>query len=198
MDLAAGHTVGPEDVVPLRPLGDAVPAGDRDSVIGRRLVHPVGAGAAPPPRRPRGGTPVSVRLLPLAEADPIPDVDPHSGPTALAAEAAERGARAVVAEVAVPGLAVACPLVLEPAGPHRFLARSAEYGGPFLRAGTPVVARFAAVRRALDAALADAGVISEVWMLAPGLEGRDEIALGLADGRRQGDPDRRPGGRDAG
>lgn len=43
-DLDAGHRLGPDDLVPLRPLADAVPAGDRDRVLGRRLTQAVRAG----------------------------------------------------------------------------------------------------------------------------------------------------------
>jgi N,N'-diacetyllegionaminate synthase len=43
-DLDAGHRLGPDDLAPLRPLADSVPAGDRDLVVGRRLAHAVRAG----------------------------------------------------------------------------------------------------------------------------------------------------------
>jgi N,N'-diacetyllegionaminate synthase len=43
-DLAAGHRIGAGDLAPLRPLADAVPAGQRDLVVGRRLSRPVRAG----------------------------------------------------------------------------------------------------------------------------------------------------------
>ncbi len=43
-DLDAGHRLGPDDLVPLRPLADSVPAGDRDLVVGRCLARPVRAG----------------------------------------------------------------------------------------------------------------------------------------------------------
>lgn len=128
---------------------------------------------------------MTVRLRPLAEADPIPGVDPHSTPVALGAEATHRGGRAIVAEVEVDGLHVAYPLLLEPGGPTGVLARTAEYGGPFPRAGSPDVARLGAVRAELDRALARHGVVSEVFMLAPDLAGRDAVATAwnTADGK---------------
>ncbi len=119
---------------------------------------------------------MSVRLLSLADAASIPGVDPHSTPVALAAEAAERRARAVVAEVEAGGLTVAYPLLLQSGGDHGLLARTSEYGGPFVRAGAPTPIALSSVRSRLDDALAAAGVVSEVAMLAPDLPARDEIA----------------------
>jgi N,N'-diacetyllegionaminate synthase len=43
-DLAAGHRLVAQDLAPLRPLGDAVPASERDAVVGQRLARPVRAG----------------------------------------------------------------------------------------------------------------------------------------------------------
>lgn len=41
--LPAGHRLAAEDLVPLRPLGDGLPASARDGVIGRRLRRPMPA-----------------------------------------------------------------------------------------------------------------------------------------------------------
>jgi N,N'-diacetyllegionaminate synthase len=43
-DLHAGHRLARDDLVPLRPLADSVPAGDRDLVVGRCLARAVRAG----------------------------------------------------------------------------------------------------------------------------------------------------------
>jgi hypothetical protein len=128
---------------------------------------------------------MTARLLPCEEAAPIPDVDPHAAPAALRAEAGERRGRAVVAEVEVPGLRVAYPLVLLPGGAGGVLARTPEYGGPYPRAGRLDARTLAAVRTELDHELALHGVVSEVFMLAPDLPARDLVAAvwSAADGK---------------
>jgi hypothetical protein len=128
---------------------------------------------------------MTVRLLPCAEAAPIPGVDPHAAPAALQAEAAQRWGRAVVAEIEVPALRVAYPLLLVPGGAHGVLARTPEYGGPYRRAGRVDARTLAAVRTELDRALPDHGVVSEVFMLAPDLPARDLVAAvwSTADGK---------------
>jgi hypothetical protein len=119
---------------------------------------------------------MTVRLFPSDEAAPIPGVDPHAGPAVLRAEAAERRGRAVIAEVEVPALRAAYPLLLVPAGAGGVLARTPEYGGPYPRAGRMDARTLAAVRAELDRALPDHGVVSEVFMLAPDLPERDLVA----------------------
>jgi len=42
-DLPEGHAIARDDLVPLRPLLDGIPAGARSSVIGRVLAHPIPA-----------------------------------------------------------------------------------------------------------------------------------------------------------
>jgi hypothetical protein len=119
---------------------------------------------------------MTVRVRTLDASAPIRGVDPHATPTALRADATQRGGRAVVVDVDVPGLRVAYPLLLEPAGPTGFLARTPEYGGPWPTTGTMDAQHLAAVRAALDLALPEHGVISEVFMLAPDLPARDVVA----------------------
>lgn len=43
-DLAEGTLLEDHDLVPLRPLSDGIPAGEVDSLIGRRLARDVPAG----------------------------------------------------------------------------------------------------------------------------------------------------------
>jgi hypothetical protein len=119
---------------------------------------------------------VTVRILPVEGVAPIRSVDPHATPTALRAEAAARGARAVVADVDVAGLRVVYPLLFEPTGGGAVLARTPEYGGPYPITGVADAGTLRRVRDELDGALPRHGVISEVSMLAPGLPARDDVA----------------------
>ena len=62
---------------------------------------------------------MTVRLRAPHEVAPLRGADPHVTATALCAEAQQRGGTAVVADVEVPGLRVAYPLLLERGGTGR-------------------------------------------------------------------------------
>lgn len=119
---------------------------------------------------------MSVTIARVSDGPPIPDVDPHCRATSLVAEAAAVGAEAVTLEIAVRDVAVAYPLLLTDIAGIGVLARTVEYGGPFLRCGAVDAHIWPAARALLDDALPRLGVISEVFMLAAGLPDRDAVA----------------------
>jgi sialic acid synthase SpsE len=43
-DLETGDTIDEDDLLPLRPLLDGIPARHRDEIVGRKLAKPVPAG----------------------------------------------------------------------------------------------------------------------------------------------------------
>ncbi len=121
---------------------------------------------------------MSVTLGRVSDGPPIPGIDPHGTVTNLTAEAAASGAEAVTVEISARDIAVAYPLLLTEVPGVGVLARTVEYGGPYVRAGDVGPRTWRSVRSALDDALPRVGVVSEVFMLATGLPDRDAVAAG--------------------
>lgn len=106
--------------------------------------------------------------------------DPHCLRPVLAA-ARVAGRRPVLVHAEAQGWRGVYPLVWIPTGDGRFLARSPDYGGPWIDAA-PAGAGHAATafRRALDAALPRWGVVSEVCVCSVWLPHRDAVAAAWA------------------
>jgi dTDP-4-amino-4,6-dideoxygalactose transaminase len=102
-------------------------------------------------------------------------VDPTCGRGVLRAAATARGGRPVLLAVESDGWRGAYPLLLNDVGDGVLLARTPEYGGPLVTA-RDVRSAVPEVRAALDAALRDLGVASEVALLGPWLAHRDAVA----------------------
>jgi hypothetical protein len=102
--------------------------------------------------------------------------DPLCGADFLDAFARSTGRQAIVVVAEGPGWRAAYPLLLTDAR-GRLLARTPDYGGPWIDADAVDVARAAAeLRGALDTTLDGVGVASEVVLLSPWLPGRDAVA----------------------
>jgi len=101
-------------------------------------------------------------------------VDPHCGRALLRIEASRINGRAILVRVRRPRWQAVYPLVLQPLANDRWLARTPEYGGPWIAASEPGTAAVE-LRAVLDEELAALGVVSEVVMLSPFIPHREVI-----------------------
>jgi hypothetical protein len=101
--------------------------------------------------------------------------DPYCSRPYLAATERGLGRRPVLVLAQAREWRAVYPVVLEPVSRQRFLARTPDYGGPWIDA-VDVDAAASEFRSALDELLPSLGVISEVILLSPWLPGRDSIA----------------------
>jgi hypothetical protein len=102
-------------------------------------------------------------------------LDPYCDRALLRAEARARGNRPVLLVTEGPQWSARVPYVLWGSGPGATLARTPDYGGPWIR-GTVDDAGLAALREALDRTLIALGAVSEVALLSVWLPHRDRIA----------------------
>jgi hypothetical protein len=102
------------------------------------------------------------------------DHDPHESVAFLRTVSAGFGARPVLLSIHTSKWRLSYVLVLTPLGNGRSLARTGDYGGPWLDGVDRDGAE--ASRRAIDAALRHLGVVSEVAILSPWLHERELVA----------------------
>ncbi|HEY6396036.1 MAG TPA: hypothetical protein VIX82_01150 [Solirubrobacteraceae bacterium] len=104
------------------------------------------------------------------------DLDPYCDPEMMAAGGQARGWRPVLLDLRGRGWRAVHALFLIGLEGGQWLARTPEYGGPWLDSEADVTSVCATVRSVTDRALVDKGVVSQVLVLSPWVPHRDEVA----------------------
>ena len=176
-DLDQGAEIKLEDLVPLRPLLDGIPARERDNVIGRVLATSVEAGRASHGRTLSES--ISVELVRVGDprfdlllADDRPE--PFCQPGYLRALWTGMGIEPVVVTTTGDEWRGSLVLLLRSVGSDGWIARTPDFGGPECEGGGNE-ARL--MRSAVDGLLRSEGIISEVTLFSPWRTGAKDLLV---------------------